>query len=390
MIKKPMSVKYTRKWPIFVLVLVGVMAMLRPLIVAPGPLVYKKEGTWRVFASSPNCNAEKVLLQPIWQKDPALVNIKHRLLPPMSKEEESGEIFWLGTDHLGRDVLAALMYGVQMAFFIGLGATILSLLIGVLLGFVAGWYENNGWRLSRTTGYMYMVATLLWIPITAFTWQNTQGTDFWIGVFGWLSISLLLFIGVYFLNKRENNIPIATKKIYFPWDNAINQLVTFMGSVPMLILIMILTSFFWQQTPLRLILVIGLLRWPAIARYTRAEVLKLKNKPYVLLANNRYASKWRLWWREFRPHLYTPLLGFMAYSIASTVSMETSLSFLGLGLRAETPTWGALIGSSLYYSYAWWIYTFPIALLAFLLISLHMAGDDMLKKSSIQGRLLRW
>ncbi len=379
-----------RKWPIWVLFLIGGLALFRPLIISPGPVVYKEDGLWKFFAASPKLNAEKVLIRPILQQDASLVDIKHRLMPPLSVQQNSGHTFWLGTDHLGRDVFAALVYGTQTVVFIAIGATLLSLIIGVLLGILSGWYENKGWKVSFMSGWVYLVIVMLWLPVTIFTFQNAQSHDFWQGVYWWMGFTFLLWILVLLFKRKESNVPVGKKSVSFPWESVVNQMVAFMGSVPVLILIMILTSFFWQQTPLRLIAVMGLLRWPSIARYTRSEVLKLKNTPYILLADSRYASRMHFWWWEFKPHLYISLLGYMAYSMASTVSLETSLSFLGLGLPPEMPTWGGLIGSSMYHPYAWWIYIFPVGLLAFLLISLHKVGDNMLKKSSAQGRLLRW
>jgi peptide/nickel transport system permease protein len=381
-----------QRWMLAGLILIGGIGLFRPFLAGPGPVLYREAGEWRWFASGEIAESDsvQVMINPLWQVDARAIALEHRNLPPLSSKPAMDGRFLLGSDHLGRDVLAGLLYGTGTTLAIGFGSAAIALLLGLLLGISSGWYENDGWRISRTASVLMVVMFAFWTTTTLWVLPHLDESGRWPAIGWWLGLTGVLAAGAVWLWKRECALPQGSKPWAIPFDRLISRGIEILNTIPALILIMVLTSFLWEQTPLRLMLVIGLLRWPAIARYTRAEIIRLKTQPWMVHASHRYQSKWRLWLWELMPHLIAPLAGYVVYSIAAAVSMEAALSFLGLGLPPDQPSWGSMISASMTNRYAWWLYAFPGLLLLVLLIFLNRLGDRLLESRGSQGRRLKW
>lgn len=125
-----------------------------------------------------------------------------------------------------------------------------------------------------------------------------------------------------------------------------------------------------------LIILIGISGWVTYARIARAEVLGVKEKEYVESIRCLGGSSWRIMFRHVLPNILSPLIVVGTLDLARTIILESTLSFLGLGIQPPTPSWGGMLGEGRgYLDSAWWIATFPGLFLITVTLSVSRIGD---------------
>ncbi len=151
-------------------------------------------------------------------------------------------------------------------------------------------------------------------------------------------------------------------------DLTLSRLIEVVLCFPVLFLLLALAAFL-PPSPLTLILAIGLTAWPSDARYSRAEVMKIKELDYARAARAAGASTPRILARHLLPNALPPLIVSAAFGIGWAILAEAALSFLGVGLPAPAISWGGILSSApAYIEEAWWIALFP-GLALFLTVS---------------------
>ncbi|MGI4799825.1 MAG: ABC transporter permease [Janthinobacterium lividum] len=186
----------------------------------------------------------------------------------------------LGTDDLGQDILARLLYGGRISLAVGLAAMLVSVVVGVVVGSVSG--MASGW----------LDTVLMWL------------TDLFLSL---PQLPLLLLI------------------IYL-FRDSLKQLFGTQGGVFLMIVI-----------------VIGGLRWMPVARLVRAQFLSLREKEFVEAARALGASRLRLVALHILPNALGPVIVAATIEVASAIIAESTLSFLGLGFPPDIPTWGRVL-----------------------------------------------
>lgn len=149
-------------------------------------------------------------------------------------------------------------------------------------------------------------------------------------------------------------------------------------SIPRLLLLLAVTAF-WEKLPLTaLILLLGTTGWFDVARLVRGEVQGLLKQDYLLAARASGVPAWRTLRRHMLPHLFPLLAVSAALNVASTVSLEAGLSYLGLGIQPPIPSWGTILfdGASSLGS-AWWITVFPGLAIIIAVVACHALGDAL-------------
>jgi peptide/nickel transport system permease protein len=105
--------------------------------------------------------------------------------------------------------------------------------------------------------------------------------------------------------------------------------------------------------------IIGLTSWTEIARFTRAEFLKIRNLEYIQAGQALGYSEARIIFRHALPNGIAPALVAIAFGIASAILIESGLSFLGIGVPADVVTWGSLVNAGRENFQAWWLVVYP-------------------------------
>lgn len=124
------------------------------------------------------------------------------------------------------------------------------------------------------------------------------------------------------------------------------------------------------------ILVLSLRSWVTYSRVVRGEVLVLKQREFIQAANALGATGVRIHLKHLLPNVLASVIVIASFSVAQTIIAESSLSFLGLGVDAATPTWGSLIAAGKdHLTSAWWISAFPGLAIALTVLSVNMVGD---------------
>ena len=127
-----------------------------------------------------------------------------------------------------------------------------------------------------------------------------------------------------------------------------------------------------------IILALAVTRWVVYARTGRAYVLSIKHSGYVLAARALGTSEPRILWRYILPNMVGPMVAIAGVQLAVMVIMESTLSYLGLGVQPPEPSWGTMIRQGQpYLNSAWWIAVFPVALLMVFVLSLNLFADGV-------------
>ncbi len=189
----------------------------------------------------------------------------------------------LGTDDLGQDVLARLIYGGRISLAVGLAAMLVACVVGVLLGAIAGMSRGN--------------------------------VD-----------SFIVWLADFFLSLPQ--LPLLLLIIYL-FRDSLKSVLGPEGGIFVMIVI-----------------VIGGLRWMPVARLVRAQILSLREKEFVEAARALGASKMRQVVRHILPNALGPVIVAGTIDVAAAIIAESTLSFLGLGFPPDIPTWGRVLSDA--------------------------------------------
>ena len=306
----------------------------------------------------------------VWPLVPYLPNnldYNARWSGPFDKQEIKNTWWrhWLGTDDLGRDVLSGMIHGTRIAFMVGIIAMGIACIIGIFLGACAGYFGDTGLELTRG-GMIINFFALLLAFFYAFYSRSYVISDAFAVSFGaalWkILLGVLIFLGIMILANiiaiPFRKIPFFNKKVAFPVDIAITRVIEVIRSIPLLVIILAIVAIA-KPSILLVMAVIGMFSWTGIARFIRAELLRVRQLEYIEAANALGFSQMRAMFKHAIPNSLSPVFIAVAFGIASAILTESFLSFLGLGVPAETITWGKMLSISRSNTSAWWFAVFP-------------------------------
>jgi peptide/nickel transport system permease protein len=240
--------------------------------------------------------------------DPAAIDLMHRLEGPSAAH-------WAGTDELGRDTLARLLWGARLSLAISVSVVGVSLALGLAIGGLAGY--RGGW-----------IDTAL----TTFAMNTFQALP---GIM--LAIAFAAFLGPGFLN---------------------------------------------------LVLALAIGGWAGYARLVRAQVMAVREREYVDAARALGASGLRIFFRHILPNIVQPVLVQAAIGMAGVILAEATLSFLGLGIPAPSPSWGAMLNDARLHLFdSPHLVLFPAAAVAGAVLGFNFLGDALRDELDPRTRL---
>lgn len=224
---------------------------------------------------------------------------------------ENGELFLLGTDRLGRDVLSRILYGARISLTIGLLGVMTSFALGIVIGGLAGYW--GGWfdlAVQRVTEVLQSIPSIpLWLAMAAIMPADWS--------------PLVVYLGITFI--------------------------------------------------------LGLLDWTGLARAVRSKLLALREEDYVLAAQMMGAKSPRIIGRHLVPGFMSHLIASATLTIPGMILGETTLSFLGLGLRPPITSWGVLLTEARTVNvvalYPWLL--FPVIPVIVVILAFNFLGDGL-------------
>jgi peptide/nickel transport system permease protein len=186
---------------------------------------------------------------------------------------------------------------------------------------------------------------------------------------GLISVVLALSLGVLLGSAAALGGPVV--------DTVVMRGVDALLSFPALFLIIAVAAFY-DPGSFAIVVMLGCMNWMGISRLVRAELLSLRNREFVLAARALGQHPMATLWRHLLPNALTPALIQTILMIGQIILVESSLSFLGLGIQPPIPSWGNMIseGREVLAS-AWWVATFPGAALAVTVIAFNLLGDGL-------------
>ena len=167
----------------------------------------------------------------------------------------------------------------------------------------------------------------------------------------------------------------------FP-DLWIMRLVEVLDAIPGLLLLLAFLAVVQKSSVYYVMVVIGLLRWTGIARYMRAELLKVRNLAYIEAARAMGFSTRRILFRHALPNAIGPVLISVSFGIAAAILLESSLSFLGLGVAAEGTSWGKILSDARENPAAWWLAVFPGGAIFLTVTAFNLIGEGLTRAYS--------
>lgn len=152
------------------------------------------------------------------------------------------------------------------------------------------------------------------------------------------------------------------------------------------VLLAIAVAALFEPGLLTVLVVIGLVSWPPVARAVRSEVLSLRERDYVRAAEALGAGHARLMWRHLLPNTLDTIVAMAAVSACATVLLEAGLSYLGLGVPVPAPSWGRMIGDSLtYFRVAPWLVVFPGLAIVYAALAFNLIGNGLTRHAGGAG-----
>src|SRR5262245_4926805 len=160
-------------------------------------------------------------------------------------------------------------------------------------------------------------------------------------------------------------------------DIAISRLIEIMICFPTFFLILAVLAFIGPSL-INIMIVIGMTSWPGIARLVRGEFLKLRNQDFVMAGKVVGAGTGRLIFRHILPNSLAPVLVAATFGVASSILIESSLSFLGFGVQPPTPSWGEILSQSRdFIDIAWWLALFPGIAIFISITAYNLVGEGL-------------
>jgi peptide/nickel transport system permease protein len=299
---------------------------------------------------------------------------------------------WLGTNKKGEDIAAGIIHGIKISLSIGILSMLIASLLGLFLGSIAGYFGDK--QLQTTRGRFWTVIIGIIIAfhyaflLRFYTLEDALATSpgsFFLQVMLSLIIFTITIILFQKAGKYIGKLPFLTTKVNIPIDTIISKTMEILVSLPQIILIITIAAIA-KRSLVNVMLIIGLTSWTTIARLTRAEFMRIKQLDYIHAAKALGFSHFRIILRHVLANALAPALVAIAFGIAGAILIESSLSFLNIGVPLETVSWGRLLAEGREQFSAWWLVVFP-GIAIFITVTIYnLIGEGLRDAFDPKGR----
>ncbi len=293
----------------------------------------------------------------------------HAILKPPGSAGFLG-LHYLGSDNMGRDVLAGMIHGARVSSILALGAIFIGLITGGLAGLAVGYLGNQG--LKKNVIQIGMWLLVFFGALYYGFFALTEGPK----IYHILPLFILLGIG-YFGDKMWRG---RTKEIFIPLDSILMRILEVRQSISSLFIILAIAAVIQGMSFGYLTLIIGFLLWFTFARQFRVEAMKYRDQDFVLAAKAAGLNRWEILIFHILPNVMPSILVVAAFSMSGVILLEAALSYLGIGIPVEEVTWGKLLSSARIYPQAWWLALFPGLGIFIIIYSFNIIGDRISRK----------
>lgn len=160
-------------------------------------------------------------------------------------------------------------------------------------------------------------------------------------------------------------------------DKLIMRLIEVLMTIPGILLAMAIAASLGPSL-FNIILAVSLSSIPRYARVLRAQIISIKERPYITAAHSIGTNEFSIFFRHIFPNAWSPLLVMATIGLGTSILVGAGLSFLGLGVIKEIPDWGTLLSQGRgYVTVAWWMSTFPGLIITLLVVSVNLLGDKL-------------
>jgi len=271
----------------------------------------------------------------------------------------------LGTGPTGRDLASGLIHATRVSLSIGIISMGIAALIGLILGALSGFFGDERLKMRRIKYYFTLVGVFfgLYYGYGSRKYIISEGfSNPEISASKEIGISFFIIILIIFIFRLLSRIITnkwLNKEISVPVDTFVSRGIELLNSIPRLLLIITVSAIMKERSLIIIMVIIGITSWTGIARFTRAELLRIRNLEYVQASSALGFSSIRTIFKHALPNALAPVLVSIAFGIASAILIESSLSFLNIGVPTEQVTWGSLLNLGRLYPQAWWLIIFP-------------------------------
>ena len=279
---------------------------------------------------------------------------------------------WMGTDRIGRDVLAGWIRGFRLALSIGFLSIFIAGLVGIFMGGLAGFYGNDRFNVPVYKAFVllfWVIGFVYWMYQGVETNENNLSVLIWLGI--WLLIGALVYA-----------LPFMGKSTSLPIDWIISLIIQAIDAIPALFFLLALLPLIKNPTLFHVIILIALIRWTGIARLVRAEFLRIRDLEYIQAAQLLGIKNFLICWKHILPNAMGSVWITFAYSFAGAILLEAYLGYLGIGMPAGTISWGSQMQQVRENPSAWWLAVFPGLAIFLILFSLQKMGEKLESKVS--------
>jgi len=304
---------------------------------------------------------------------------KNDVLKAIENKATTNKRYILGTDKFGRDNLSRLILGVRVSISVGLLAALISLVIGVFFGSLAGYYKASPPKVSLWLIPAVIISVVVLVYLFGFKSTPVRVASLIVSpIVGYLSYLLFTKLFGRFFDRNFT----------LPVDDIIMWFINVFWSIPLLLLVFALVLAlgrqFWQ-----IYLAVGLVMWVEIARIVRGQFLSLREQEFVEAAESLGFQNFRIIVKHILPNCIGPVIVITAANFASAIIIEAGLSFLGIGVQPPRPSWGIMLNE--YYQYIGsnksFLALIPGFAIMLLVLAFNLMGNGLRDAFDVKGRL---